>query len=145
MTDIDPTHQPDAALPRWARDPDQGMAGGVAAGLAGALDVDVAVVRIAFVVAGLLHGAGVLAYLAGWIALPSLRRARTGEPERWLRERGVAGVLLAAGALLVLVTPFDLVSNVLLPRGPACARAAPWGRPPLRSDPPRPVRPPAGS
>ena len=43
---------------------------GVASGLARYLDIDVAWVRIAFVVTALIGGSGVLIYLVGWIAMP---------------------------------------------------------------------------
>jgi phage shock protein PspC (stress-responsive transcriptional regulator) len=166
MTDRDPTHPPAgadapsatpnagpsaaeppaAALPRWARDTEHGLVGGVAAGLAGALAVDVAIVRIAFVVTGLLHGGGVLAYLAAWLALPSLRDARTGARPRWLRERQAAGILVAAAAVLVLATPFDIGSNILLPLLLIGVAVALWRSSPLhRPHPPMWERPAAGS
>jgi phage shock protein C len=43
---------------------------GVAAGIAGYLDVDVTIVRLAFVVLTLLGGAGIPAYLAGTLLIP---------------------------------------------------------------------------
>jgi phage shock protein PspC (stress-responsive transcriptional regulator) len=44
--------------------------GGVAAGLAEYLNIDVAVVRIAFVGLGLLGGIAVPLYVAGWLLIP---------------------------------------------------------------------------
>ncbi len=44
--------------------------GGVCAGLAEYLTVDVAIVRILFVLACILHGGGLLVYIVLWIALP---------------------------------------------------------------------------
>ena len=46
------------------------MLGGVAAGLAGYLGVDVTLVRIAFAVLAIMGGAGVPLYLAGWLLIP---------------------------------------------------------------------------
>lgn len=46
------------------------MLAGVAAGIAGYLGVDVTIVRIAFVVATLLGGAGIPAYLACLLLIP---------------------------------------------------------------------------
>ncbi len=46
------------------------LLGGVASGLAQYLDLDVAVVRLAFVVLALVGGAGVPLYVAGWLLIP---------------------------------------------------------------------------
>jgi phage shock protein C len=46
------------------------MLGGVAAGIADFLDVDVTIVRIAFAVLTFIGGAGVPVYLAGWLLIP---------------------------------------------------------------------------
>lgn len=43
---------------------------GVAAGLADYLDVDVALVRLGFVVLAVVGGLGIPLYLAGWLLLP---------------------------------------------------------------------------
>jgi phage shock protein PspC (stress-responsive transcriptional regulator) len=135
-----------AALPRWARDTEHGLLGGVAAGLAGALGVDVAIVRIVFVAAALLHGAGILAYAAGWLALPALRDAAAGVRPRRLRERQLAAVVLAGSALLVLVAPFDIGPEIVLPLLLIGAAIALWQSPVLRRGyPPVRERPPAGS
>ena len=52
------------------RDQDNKVIGGVAAGLAAYFKVDVAIVRIAFVLAVLFFGVGIFAYLLMWIAVP---------------------------------------------------------------------------
>ncbi len=44
--------------------------GGVAAGLADYLNLDITLVRLAFLLLGLADGAGVLLYLAMWIVVP---------------------------------------------------------------------------
>lgn len=46
------------------------MLGGVAAGVARYLSVDVTVVRIVFAVLAIVGGAGVPIYLAGWLLIP---------------------------------------------------------------------------
>jgi phage shock protein PspC (stress-responsive transcriptional regulator) len=46
------------------------MLGGVAAGIADYLDVDVTIVRIVFAVLTFIGGAGVPIYLAGWLLIP---------------------------------------------------------------------------
>ena len=49
---------------------DDRMLGGVAAGIARYLSVDVTVVRIIFAVLTVIGGAGVPLYLAGWLLIP---------------------------------------------------------------------------
>jgi phage shock protein PspC (stress-responsive transcriptional regulator) len=44
--------------------------GGVAAGVAEYLDIDIAVVRVGFVALGLLGGIAVPLYVAGWLLIP---------------------------------------------------------------------------
>ncbi len=44
--------------------------GGVSTGIAEYFDIDVVLVRVAFVVLGLLHGFGVLLYIILWIVVP---------------------------------------------------------------------------
>ena len=46
------------------------MLGGVAAGIARYLRVDVTVVRIIFAVLVIMGGAGIPLYLAGWLLIP---------------------------------------------------------------------------
>jgi phage shock protein PspC (stress-responsive transcriptional regulator) len=46
------------------------MLGGVAAGIAHYLSVDVTVVRIIFAVLTIVGGAGIPLYLAGWLVIP---------------------------------------------------------------------------
>jgi phage shock protein PspC (stress-responsive transcriptional regulator) len=57
---------------RVRRDTNEGMLGGVAAGLARHLDVDVVWVRLAFVLAAVFaNGLGLVAYIAAWIIIPA--------------------------------------------------------------------------
>ena len=53
-----------------SRPVDDRMLGGVAAGIARYLNVDVTVVRIIFAVLAIIGGAGVPLYLAGWLLIP---------------------------------------------------------------------------
>ena len=46
------------------------MLGGVAAGIARYIRVDVTVVRIVFAVLAIMGGAGIPLYLAGWLLIP---------------------------------------------------------------------------
>jgi phage shock protein PspC (stress-responsive transcriptional regulator) len=61
-----------ASQRRVRRDTTEGMIGGVAAGLARHLEVDVVWVRLAFVLTAILaSGLGLIAYLAAWIIIPA--------------------------------------------------------------------------
>jgi len=95
---------------RFRRAADGGLVGGVAAGLARFLDVDVIWVRLAFVLSTVLAGGlGLVVYLAAWLVVPSehvdgaaptARSAGDGRgPAFWT---GVA--LVAAGAAFLLDT-----------------------------------------
>jgi phage shock protein PspC (stress-responsive transcriptional regulator) len=53
-----------------SRPVDDRMLGGVAAGIARYLRVDVTVVRIVFAVLAIMGGAGIPIYLAGWLLIP---------------------------------------------------------------------------
>lgn len=66
------------------RRPLQGrLIGGVAAGLADYFGIDVAVVRIAIVVLTVMGGAGIPAYLAAWLLIPS-EEEQYSAAEQWL-------------------------------------------------------------
>jgi phage shock protein PspC (stress-responsive transcriptional regulator) len=66
------TNTPDGSRPDnpLLRSADDRMIGGVAAGIARCLDLDVALVRIAFVLLAVVGGSGVALYLAAWIVIP---------------------------------------------------------------------------
>lgn len=60
------------ARPPLRRDTEAGLVGGVAAGLARHLDIDVVLVRIGFVVGTILtQGLGIIAYVLCWIFVPN--------------------------------------------------------------------------
>ena len=75
MTDNRTPPPPAPSIPTrlLRRDPD-GAIGGVASGLAEYFELDVVVVRLAFVVAALTFGTGPLFYLIGWLVIPKRER-----------------------------------------------------------------------
>ena len=62
---------------RLYRSRDDRMLGGVAGGLAEYLDMDPTLIRLAFLLLFLFHGAGPLIYLAMWLIVPEER------PQEW--------------------------------------------------------------
>lgn len=77
-------HEPQMETGPVLRRPAEGrIIAGVAAGVADYFGVDVAVVRIAFVVLALVGGAGIPAYLAAWLLIPS-EEERYSAAEQWL-------------------------------------------------------------
>lgn len=117
--------------PPLARQHDDRVLGGVAAGLAIHLGVSVAAVRAAFVVTGLLGGAGVLMYAWLWSTVPwaesehpPMRRALTTEASPLFR-RGAriplaelalgTGLLLAGIALVLTQFGVHLPLEMILP------------------------------
>lgn len=99
---------PPPGRPPLRRDPDAGYLGGVAAGVANHLDVDVVLVRIGFVVVTILtQGLGALAYLIGWILIPQAQVAAApgadAPPDRTSERRGASFwfgvVLLTLGSI----------------------------------------------
>jgi phage shock protein PspC (stress-responsive transcriptional regulator) len=106
-------HAPDPATPhgadpprgasqprRLARRLDDRLLGGVAAGVAGALDVDVVLVRLGFVAAAFFGGLGVIAYLLGWLLLP-VAPAATATPAHGDRRQLWGYALVALGLVAV--------------------------------------------
>ena len=85
---------PPPARPPLRRATDDAILGGVAAGVARTLGLDVALVRIAMIVLALpLDGLGVIAYLAAWALIPPDEEPTAGPPRRG------AGVWLGAGLI----------------------------------------------
>jgi phage shock protein PspC (stress-responsive transcriptional regulator) len=154
--------QQQSTRPRLERLRDDRAIAGVASGLARYLNIDVAWVRIAFVVAALFGGSGVLLYIIGWLAMPeegqreSIAVDKTGGLEgvgRWI---GI-GLLVIAGMILLGNTGFiegDLlfaavlvVAGILLYRGDlgtGSTRAVDTADPPYPDAPPSPVEEPSG-
>jgi len=91
----------------WQRDVEHRLVGGVASGIAARTSVDVQYVRLAFIIAALLGGFGVAAYVVAWLLVPA-----TDEPttigSRALNDK--QGVALAAGLGALLVAVLVVVS-----------------------------------
>jgi phage shock protein PspC (stress-responsive transcriptional regulator) len=109
-----PPPPPPADHPRRSlrRDVRRRVLGGVAAGLADYLDVDVAVVRVAFVVLAVLAGSGVLLYLAAWLLIPAGDDGRSvihDLVEARPRRRSVLAVVL--GTVIAVIAVSNLFSS----------------------------------
>lgn len=105
----------------WATRPVRPISGrtiaGVCAGVGARYRVDPTLVKVAFVVAALFGGSGLILYLAAWVALPSADRTRDhlgsiadGRAE-WRRRRHLHGLsngrmILLAVLVIVLATSF---------------------------------------
>jgi signal transduction histidine kinase/phage shock protein PspC (stress-responsive transcriptional regulator) len=100
--------QPRSSGPLRRRREDR-LVAGVAAGLAARTGIDVTVVRIAFVVAALLGGFGVAAYVVAWLLLPA-EGADGSIASKALNDR--RGLALAAG-LASLLAIMLLIANAL--------------------------------
>jgi phage shock protein PspC (stress-responsive transcriptional regulator) len=86
--------------------------GGVAAGLADYLDIDVIVVRVAFVALTLLGGSGVLLYLAAWLIIPAEDTGRAVVQdfmEQRPRRRSLVAIVL--GTVIGIVALSNLFSS----------------------------------
>ena len=83
------------------RDRSAGWLGGVAAGIARRLGVDVSLVRLAFVVAAAAGGLGFAAYGLGWLLIPAGDSRPAGR--RIPTGRGAVEVALGTGLLLLAV------------------------------------------
>src|SRR3569833_2817190 len=94
---------PDLAPPRLERRADRRLVGGVCAGRAEHLGLEVLVVRLAFAVL-ISAGVGVVAYVALWLLVP-----QRGEPE----VRRDLGQLLAYGALVFGLSLFTWGAGAL--------------------------------
>jgi len=83
------------------------LVAGVAAGLAARTGVDVTLVRLVFVVAALLGGFGVAAYVVGWLLLPA-EGADGSIASRALNDR--RGLALAAGLGSLIIIALTIAS-----------------------------------
>ena len=94
------------------------MLGGVAGGVADYLEVDSALVRLAFVALFFAAGAGFLAYIVAWIVIPEEPRALAAaasepaqaadQPDTHHRSSGGRSARLVVGIVLVVVGVFLL-------------------------------------
>ncbi len=115
VTQTPPTAQPWTGRPPLRRAVSGRMLGGVCAGIANHLDVDVVIVRLVVVLLTILtSGFGVLAYLVAWLVVPAAdsedgeapsSRVGEGDPMFWL---GVG--LLVVGVLWLLSSPVSGVA-----------------------------------
>lgn len=100
---------PQKAARQLTRPREGRMLAGVASGLARYLAVDPVIVRLVFVVLALAGGGGVLAYLIGWIAIPS-------EPEQGdapAAPRTESATSVVAGLVLVALGGILLVQRLV--------------------------------
>jgi phage shock protein PspC (stress-responsive transcriptional regulator) len=121
-----PTGSPHGATPprRVRRDTTEGMIGGVAAGLARHLEVDVVWVRLAFVLTAILaSGLGLIAYLAAWVIIPAGddrgAGSTTGASTIGRAPDGVGGARFWVGVGLIGLGSIVLLDRLL---GPLQAR-----------------------
>ncbi|MEN8247464.1 MAG: PspC domain-containing protein [Bacteroidota bacterium] len=63
----------DKKVKKMYRNPQGSVIGGVATGVAAYFDVDVALIRVLFVLTALIGGSGLIAYIVLWIILPEAR------------------------------------------------------------------------
>ena len=94
------------------RDTEHRVIGGVAAGLAEYLDVDVLIVRLAFVALAVLGGSGFLLYLAGWLLIPEGASGRTVAHD-WMQHqpRRRSAVAIVIGVIIAVIALSNLVSS----------------------------------
>ncbi|MDR0341858.1 MAG: PspC domain-containing protein [Nocardiopsaceae bacterium] len=91
----------------WRRSRDDRLAGGVAAGLAARVGIDVTVVRVVFVLAALAGLFGVAAYVLAWLLVPA-DGADSNIATAALGDR--RGIALAAGVASLLVVVLLIAS-----------------------------------
>jgi phage shock protein PspC (stress-responsive transcriptional regulator) len=91
---------------------DNRILGGVSAGLADYLDLDVVIIRIAFVALAVLGGSGLLLYVAGWLLIPagdSGRAVVQDFMERRPRRRSL--ITIVVGTVIGIVALSNLFSS----------------------------------
>src|SRR4051812_6512398 len=94
---------PQAPPRRLTRSRNDRMIGGVCGGIAEYTGLDPVIFRVVFVVAAILGGAGLAAYLVALIAIPAEDEAES-HVESWMRHRsGIGRVVLIGLALLVVL------------------------------------------
>jgi phage shock protein PspC (stress-responsive transcriptional regulator) len=97
---------------RLRRDMAHRMLGGVAAGLARYLDIDVVIVRVAFAALTVLGGSGAFIYVAAWLLIPAEDEAQP-LAQQWAGRRPPRRslVVIVLGAVLGIVALSDLFSS----------------------------------
>lgn len=89
------------------------MVGGVAGGLATYLGVDPVIVRLAFVALA-FAGAGVVAYIIGWIVIPEEPPGEPGAPAPRRTASGGQNARIIVGSILIAIG-FMLLLDWLVP------------------------------
>ncbi|MCP4305389.1 MAG: PspC domain-containing protein [bacterium] len=108
MESTQPPPQPTQQRPRLERLRSDRAVAGVASGLARYLNIDVAWVRIGFVLAAIFGGTGLLLYLVGWVAMPE-----EGENESIVADkaREFEGSKSVLGLGLIILAAVIVVGN----------------------------------
>jgi phage shock protein PspC (stress-responsive transcriptional regulator) len=117
MTDT--THTPNPTRTRLERPQSGRVVAGVAAGIARYTQVSTGLIRLAFIIATVFGGFGLLAYLAAWLLLPAEGQEHP-VAENWIEDLNTPG--RTTGAVLVGVLAL-LVIAALIPDGAAVAVA----------------------
>ncbi len=101
---------------RLRRRPDEGLLGGVCAGLARRLSLDVRVVRVLAVMAAGAGGVGVALYAVAWVVIPASAESRDRARSKEARLEGAA-VLIGAVSLVWLLRNrgFGVEQSILWP------------------------------
>jgi phage shock protein PspC (stress-responsive transcriptional regulator) len=111
------TAQDTAPRGRIRRDTTNGMIGGVAAGFARHLDIDVVWIRLAFVLLTVFGGGfGLVAYLAAWLIIPDGRNDEAApRPRRGDGQPDGRGAPFWTGVVLLTLGGVILIDSVLSP------------------------------
>ncbi|NLM52638.1 MAG: PspC domain-containing protein [Firmicutes bacterium] len=84
----------------------QQLLGGVCAGIANYFNIDVTLVRLIWVVVGLIGGSGLLAYIIAWIIIPLEPEEDiidvTPNNEQSLNSRALGWIIIVIGIILLL-------------------------------------------
>ena len=111
MTESTPAPPPPARPARLFRSRENRILGGVCAGLANYLRMDVTLVRILAVVLAFAAGTAVLAYIVGWIIIPE---ARPDEEVAGVRHADASDrAPMIIGAILIVGGALWLLSSLL--------------------------------
>ena len=105
-----------------SRDRENGMLGGVCAGIGSAYDVDATLVRLAFAALALLAGAGIVLYAALWLLLPAA--GRPAEDRSATAREGAAEMADAARAASGQAVEASRTASVVIQRTARSAAAA---------------------
>lgn len=112
MSEINQSQQigPEQTVRRVRRSRTDRVIGGVCGGLGRYLNVDPVLLRVAAVALALSGGAGLVAYVVAWIAIPE----DTGGDEPWpTTSVSRHGVAVAVGAGLIAIGAFLLLRDLL--------------------------------